>query len=277
MVSVFQLKELAKSSWFNMSKKIPLLLKLTQDFPEYTKDQLTAFVICKNVKVNGELLAMPKEKIDSESSISFTFDKFVSRGGYKLEAALKAFNIDVKDCVMLDAGSSTGGFTDCLLQHGAKTVHSVDVGYNQLDWKMRTDKRVVVHEKQNIMNLKELDPPAVGAVCDLSFRSISGAASHVLNLSGDNFLVCLIKPQFEMPRWQQDFSGVVKSKELLKDIMMHVFEILNEDKIGVQSLILSPIKGRKGNTEFLSHLTPSEGLSVEEYSSLCDKLICSIE
>jgi 23S rRNA (cytidine1920-2'-O)/16S rRNA (cytidine1409-2'-O)-methyltransferase len=252
-------------------------LKLIQDYPEYTKDQLTAFVICKNVKVNGELLAMPKEKIDIESSISFTFDKYVSRGGYKLEAALDAFNIDVKDKVMLDAGSSTGGFTDCLIQHGAKLVHSVDVGFNQLDWKLRTDEKVMVHEKQNIMNLKELDPPAVGAVCDLSFRSISGAASHVLNLSGNNFLICLIKPQFEMPRWQQDFSGVVKSKELLKDIMIHVYEILNEDKIGIQSLILSPIKGRKGNTEFLSHLTTTEGLSEDEYCALCDKLIDNIE
>jgi 23S rRNA (cytidine1920-2'-O)/16S rRNA (cytidine1409-2'-O)-methyltransferase len=260
-----------------MAKKIPLLLKLTQEYPEYTKDQLTAFIICKNVKVNGELLALPKEKIDSESAVSFTFDKYVSRGGYKLEAALKAFDIDVRDRVMLDAGSSTGGFTDCLLQHGAKMVHSVDVGYNQLDWKMRTDERVVVHEKQNIMNLKELDPPASGAVCDLSFRSISGAASHVLDLSGNNFLLCLIKPQFEMPRWQQDFSGVVKSKKLLKDIMMHVYEILNEDNIRVQNLILSPIKGRKGNTEFLSYLTPSKGLNEEEYSTLCDSLINTIE
>lgn len=260
-----------------MAKKIPLLLKLTQDYPEYTKDQLTAFIICKNVKVNGELLALPKEKIDVDSTISFTFDKYVSRGGYKLEAALKAFNIDVKDKVMLDAGSSTGGFTDCLLQNGAKNVHSVDVGFNQLDWKIRTDERVIVHEKQNIMNLMELTPPAVGAVCDLSFRSISGAASHVLNLSGNNFLVCLIKPQFEIPRWQQDFSGVVKSKELLKDIMMHVYEILTEDKIGIQSLILSPIKGRKGNTEFLSYLTVKPGLNEDDYSSLCDKLINSIK
>lgn len=260
-----------------MAKKIPLLLKLIQDYPEYTKDQLTAYIICKNVKVNGELLALPKEKIDADSNISFTFDKYVSRGGYKLEAALKAFNIDVRDKVMLDAGSSTGGFTDCLLQHGAKMVHSVDVGYNQLDWRMRTDDRVVVHEKQNIMTLKELDPPAQGAVCDLSFRSISGAASHVLDISGNNFLLCLIKPQFEMPRWQQDFSGVVKSKELLKDIMIHVYEILTEDSIGVQSIILSPIKGRKGNTEFLSHLTLEKGLNIDEYSTLCDELISTLE
>lgn len=256
-----------------MAKKISLLMKLLQDYPEYTKDQLTAFIICKNVKVNGELLAFPKEKVDIESNISFTFDKFVSRGGYKLEAALKAFNIDVKDKTILDAGSSTGGFTDCLLQHGAKSVHSVDVGYNQLDWKLRTDERVYVHEKQNIMNLMELDPPATGAVCDLSFRSISGAASHILNISGKNFLLCLIKPQFEMPRWEEDFSGVIKSKSLLKDIMMHVYEILEEDGIGIQSLILSPIKGRKGNIEFLSYLTLEKGLSKKSYSSICDNLL----
>ena len=228
---------------------------------------------------NSERIDKAGDKFPEDEQFIIKDDgqKYVSRGGYKLEAALDAFDIDVTDKVMLDAGSSTGGFTDCLLQHGAKNVHSVDVGYNQLDWKMRTDERVIVHEKQNIMNLKELDPPASGAVCDLSFRSISGAASHVLDLSGNNFLLCLIKPQFEIPRWQQDFSGVVKSKELLKDIMMHVYEILSEDNIGIQGLILSPIKGRKGNTEFLSYLTPQKGLNEEDYSRLCDELIGSID
>ena len=136
-----------------MAKKISLLQKLKQEYPQYNKDQLTAYVVCKNVYVNNELLADPKAKIDSLSKIELCFGKYVSRGGLKLEEALKRFHISVKDQVVLDAGSSTGGFTDCLLQHGAKAVHSVDVGYNQLAWKLRVDERVIVHEKQNIMQI----------------------------------------------------------------------------------------------------------------------------
>jgi len=254
-------------------KKIPLLKKLKEEYPEYSKDQLTAYVACKNVMINGELVTEPKCKVLEDSDVSFTFDKFVSRGGLKLEGALDAFGIDVHDLVMLDAGSSTGGFTDCLLQSGAKFVHAVDVGYNQLHWKLRTDPRVAVYEKTNIMNVEHLDPKPQGSVCDLSFRSVKGAASHILELCGDTFLLCLVKPQFELPRWEESFNGVITNPVLLRDTMEHVYDYLFEDGIGIHNMIMSPIKGRKGNTEFMALLKKEKGLSKEDFFLLYDNLV----
>jgi len=249
-----------------MAKKIPILKKLKDEYPTYNKDELTAFVICKNVYVNNELITDTKVKIDIDSNIELSFGKYVSRGGLKLEKALEVFNFDVKGKIILDAGSSTGGFSDCLLQHGAEAVHSVDVGYNQLAWKLRNDDRIIVHEKQNIMHLSELDPKPSLAVCDLSFRSIKNAASHILSLCGDTKMICLIKPQFEIPKFERDFSGVVEDKNLLKKILFHVFEILKDDNVFIEDIIMSPIKGRKGNIEFLSLLSKDDGLSFEAFS-----------
>ncbi len=256
-----------------MAKKVSLLLKLREEYPQYTKDELTAFVVCKNVYVDNQLVTNVKDKINYESNIELSFGKYVSRGGLKLEQALKEFKIDVKNKVVLDAGSSTGGFSDCLLQNGAKCVHSVDVGYNQLAWKLRNDSRIIVHEKQNIMLLEQLDPKADLAVCDLSFRSIKNAASHILELCGNTKLICLIKPQFEVPRWKSDFSGVVEDTTFLLEILNHVFDILKEDDVSIEDIILSPIKGRKGNIEFLSLLSKEKGLNKEDYINKIKKIL----
>lgn len=244
-----------------MAKKTPILLKLKEEYPQYNKDELTAFIICKNIYVNNELVTDSKCKIDKDSKIELSFGKYVSRGGLKLEKALEVFNFNVKDKVVLDAGSSTGGFSDCLLQNGAKCIHCVDVGYNQLAWKLRNDERIIVHEKQNIMHLNSLDPKPELAVCDLSFRSIKNAASHILNLCGNTKLICLIKPQFEIVKFERDFSGVVEDVDLLKNTIIHVYDILIEDNVFVEDIIISPIKGRKGNIEFLSLLNNTAGLN----------------
>jgi 23S rRNA (cytidine1920-2'-O)/16S rRNA (cytidine1409-2'-O)-methyltransferase len=224
--------------------------------PEMTKDQAGALVSCRNVYINGELCTDPKQMFTSDSIVEISFPKYVSRGGFKLEKALSEFGIDVNGLVMLDAGSSTGGFTDCLLQNGAKAVHSVDVGFNLLDFKIRNDARVYVHEKQNIMTLQKEDivPPAEGAVADLSFRSIKGAASHILDLVGDTFLIALIKPQFEVPKWQENFFGVVEDPVLMKQTLTNVYENLQQDGVGICNATVSPIRGHKGNTEFLALL-----------------------
>ena len=224
--------------------------------PEMTKDQAGALVSCRNVYVNGELCSDPKQLFPSDSSVDVIFPKYVSRGGFKLEKALSEFCVDVSGLVMLDAGSSTGGFTDCLLQSGAKAVHSVDVGFNLLDYKIRNDSRVIVHERQNIMTLekKDIDPAAQAAVADLSFRSIKGAASHVLDLVGHTWMIALIKPQFEVPRWQENFFGVIEDPKLLKSTLESVYENLISDGIGICRATVSPIKGHKGNTEFLALL-----------------------
>lgn len=232
----------------------------------YTKDQLTAFIACRNVYANGELSTDPKQLFAEDSTLSLSFEKYVSRGGFKLEQALDAFGLSVEGLVMLDAGSSTGGFTDCLLQRGASLVHSVDVGYNQLDWRLRTDGRVHVHEKQNIMTLEGLDPPAEAAVCDLSFRSIGEAASHILSLCGDTWLVSLIKPQFEVPKNLENFTGVITDVGLLEEVMLTVYSFLAEEGVGFHGLVLSPITGHKGNSEFLALLKKGEGWDLPTFT-----------
>jgi len=255
-------------------KKRPLLqLLMNQYSNKYTKDQLTAFVACKNVYANGELSVDPRQLFSEDTALSLSFEQYVSRGGYKLEHALDEFSLSVKDLVMLDAGSSTGGFTDCLLQRGAKLVHSVDVGYNQLDWRLRTDERVRVLEKQNIMTLEELDPPPQAAVCDLSFRSIGEAASHILSLSGDSWLVALIKPQFEVPKDLEDFTGVITDSRLLVEVMHTVYTFLSEEGVGIHALSLSPLTGHKGNREFLALLKKSGGMDIDSFTGRLEELL----
>lgn len=236
-----------------------------------SKDKAVALVSCRNVYVNGELCTDPKALYPQDATVDIVFPKFVSRGGFKLEKALDVFGIDVDGLVMLDAGSSTGGFTDCLLQHGAKTVHSVDVGFNLLDYKVRSDSRVVVHEKQNIMLLTKDDlcPYPDAAVADLSFRSIKGAASHILDLVGDTWLIALIKPQFEVPRWQENFFGVVEDPALMKSTLEGVFENLSLEGIGVYDATMSPIKGHKGNTEFLALLKRGANWDCRTFIAAC--------
>ncbi|MCQ2411823.1 MAG: TlyA family RNA methyltransferase [Sphaerochaetaceae bacterium] len=251
--------------------KLSVIQLLRQQNPQMTKDQASALVSCRNVYVNGELCTDPKQTFKGEATVEISFPKYVSRGGFKLEKALSEFGLDVKDLVMLDAGSSTGGFTDCLLQNGAKAVHSVDVGFNLLDYKIRNDSRVYVHEKQNIMTLEResLDPKPQAAVADLSFRSINGAASHVLDLVGHTWLVALIKPQFEVPKWQENFFGVIEDPELLRTTLVNVYETLDADGIGIYQATMSPIKGHKGNTEFLALLKDGHCMSCDEFLSAC--------
>ncbi len=254
-------------------RKVALLKALGRQFDEYTKDQLTAFIVCRNVLVDGVLATDPRLLVNPESSFSFTFDTYVSRGGYKLEHALDRFALDVQDLVMLDAGASTGGFTDCLLKRGARLVHSVDVGYNQLDWRLRTNDQVIVHEKQNIMTLESLDPACDAAVCDLSFRSIAGAASHILSLCKDGWLVSLIKPQFEVPKGMTNFNGVVQDRTILIQVMRKVYDLLAEDGVGMHQLAMSPITGHKGNSEFLALLKMEPGLSKDQMTEQVENLV----
>ena len=254
-------------------RKVALLQALGRQFDEFTKDQLTAFIVCRNVLVDGVLATDPRLLVDPNACFSFTFDAYVSRGGYKLEHALDTFGLDVHNLVMLDAGASTGGFTDCLLKRGATLVHSVDVGYNQLDWRLRIDERVVVHEKQNIMTLDSLEPECNAAVCDLSFRSIAGAARHILSLCKDGWLVSLIKPQFEVPKGLVNFNGVVQDRSVLVKVMRNVYDLLARDGVGMHRLAKSPITGHKGNTEFLSLLKMQPGLSKDEMTAQLEELL----
>lgn len=247
--------------------KLSVIQLLKNYDPTLDTDRATSLVICKNVYVNGELCTDSKSVFDKNSKVEVLFPKYVSRGGFKLEAALENFQFNVKDLVVLDAGSSTGGFTDCLLQNGAKAVHCVDVGYNLLDFKIRSDKRVFVHEKTNIMAVQSLDPQPDVAVADLSFRSIKGAALHVLDLTKTRKMVALIKPQFEVPKWVENFNGVISDPKLLKDTMGNVYSILSQENIGIFNIVKSPITGHKGNTEFLALLEDhnENALSLDQF------------
>ena len=239
--------------------------------PSLSKDRASALVSCRNVYVDGELCTDPRQTFAPDCAIDIIFPKYVSRGGFKLEKALSEFGTDVSGLVMLDAGSSTGGFTDCLLQNGARAVHSVDVGFNLLDFKIRNDSRVVVHEKQNIMTLEkgDIDPPAQAAVADLSFRSIKGAARHILDLVGGTWIIALVKPQFEVPRWQENFHGVVEDPALMRETLVNVYGNLESEGVGIHMATVSPIKGHKGNTEFLALLKDGKGMSCQDFLAAC--------
>ena len=194
----------------------------------------------------------------ADVQIKKAYPLYVSRGGQKLEAAIEHFAVKVEGQVLLDVGASTGGFTDCLLQHRARKVIAVDVGYGQLDWKLRQDHRVEVFEKTNIRYLKpeDLDTPIRGAVIDVSFISLKivvPAVSHLLEKQG--FIIALIKPQFEVGKGQVGKGGVVRDPNLHQEVVENLKG--NFESIGwtVQGHIPSPLLGPKGNREFLIYLT----------------------
>jgi 23S rRNA (cytidine1920-2'-O)/16S rRNA (cytidine1409-2'-O)-methyltransferase len=189
--------------------------------------------------------------------------RWVSRGGEKLAAAFAAWKFDVAGRTILDAGSSTGGFTDCLLQHGAALVHCVDVGRGQLAWKLRTDARVRVHEGVNVMDLGpgDLDPRPDRAVADLSFRSLRGAAPVILRLTREGLGIFLAKPQFEWRDHPEDFRGVVDDLSALAGILRGLVADLWDEGAFTLGMTPSPIEGRKGNREFLLLVADRPGAS----------------
>lgn len=236
-------------------KKRPLLAVVGVCYPEQSKDYHFSRILCGEVLVNGVCIKDPKLPVPVDSKIECISRAFVSRGGEKLSHALRKWNFSVKGKIILDAGSSTGGFTDALLQAGAAGVHAVDVGVNQLAYKLRGDSRVSVHEGRNIMNIESLEPQAEGATADLSFRSLLGALNHIIALTSGGWCIALIKPQFEWKNPDNSFRGVVNNRKDLEQIMKDFFNSLHERNLSVSRLCLSPIKGRKGNREFLSYIT----------------------
>ncbi|MEG0091545.1 MAG: TlyA family RNA methyltransferase [Oscillospiraceae bacterium] len=184
--------------------------------------------------------------------------KYVSRGGYKLEKAIEEYSLDLKDKVCMDIGASTGGFTDCMLQNGAKKVYAVDVGYGQLAWKLRTDERVVNFEKTNIRNLtRELLQEDVDFFSvDVSFISLKHIFPVAFAISTQEVIgACLVKPQFEAGREKVGKKGVVRDGETHKEVIENVIGYANAAGFAVKELTFSPIKGPEGNIEFLIIVT----------------------
>ena len=219
-----------------------------------------------SVLVNGEKVTKAGKNINPEDKVelipSFAVPRFVSKGGLKLEKALIEFDVHVSGCICLDIGASTGGFTDCLLKHGARKVYAIDVGYGQIDWKLRNDDRVVVIERQNARYLKRgdlytaQDQPATLATIDVSFISLTKILPACLSLlqEGEAEIVCLIKPQFEAGRNHVEKGGVVHSKSTQQAVINSVIAKASDLKLAAFGLTYSPVIGRAGNIEFLLYL-----------------------
>jgi len=182
---------------------------------------------------------------------------YVSRGGLKLEKAMKNFGVELEGKVCMDVGASTGGFTDCMLQNGAVKVYSVDVGHGQLDWKLRNDERVVCMEKTNIRYVtpEDIEEPVDFSSIDVSFISLTKVLLPVRNLlSQDGQIVCLIKPQFEAGREKVGKKGVVRDPAVHKEVIEKVIAFAKEQYLEPLALDFSPIKGPEGNIEYLLYL-----------------------
>ena len=232
-------------------KKRRLIDILCEKYPENNRKDLNSMIFCGEVFINNEKLRDPSFLISDKDIIEIIRKKYVSRGGLKLEKVLDIWKINIKGKFILDAGCSTGGFTDCLLQNGAAGIYAVDVGFNQLDYKLRKDSRVTVFEKTNIMDIGELNPVPDFAVADISFRSIRTAASHIIELTREKKLAALIKPQFEISKKSGDFDGVIRDITTLENVLSILCEDLFREGAYISSILESPIRGKKGgNREF---------------------------
>ncbi|MBQ9272341.1 MAG: TlyA family RNA methyltransferase [Mogibacterium sp.] len=208
------------------------------------------------VTVDGRLEDKPGSRFDTEADVQVKGKEcpYVSRGGLKLEKAIEEWGVDCSGAVCMDMGASTGGFTDCMLQHGAVKVYAVDVGYGQLDYKLRTDDRVVNMEKTNIryMDTALIEEPVDLISIDVSFISLKHmfpVAAKVL--SGDGLILCLVKPQFEAGREQVGKGGIVREPSVHEEVIRNVISYAEESGLYPRALSYSPIKGTKGNIEYL--------------------------
>jgi 23S rRNA (cytidine1920-2'-O)/16S rRNA (cytidine1409-2'-O)-methyltransferase len=258
-----------------MRRTAPLIDLLVARWPSRDPRELFSQVLRGGVTVNGETLLKPGALVPADAELTVRpLAEYVSRGGGKLAAALDRWEIRCGDGAWIDAGCSTGGFTDCLLQRGAPLVYAVDVGEGQLDWRLRGDPRVRVMEGTNIMEVvpASLDPSPAFAAVDLSFRSLRRAARHILDLTTAGRGIFLVKPQFEYADAPADFRGVVDTPEALRGIVVKLWEDLAAEGVGLARAMPSPITGRKGNRELLWLLTlekavgramPAEALLLE--------------
>jgi len=204
------------------------------------------------VKVNGKIIIKPSTKFSEGVVIEIIEQpKYVSRGGLKLEKALIEFKINPKDLIVLDIGSSTGGFTDCLLQNSAKKVYAVDVGTDQFDPKLKNDPRIILMEKTDIRKIDLLPEKPDLAVIDVSFISLELILKKVIDLLSPNAkIIALIKPQFETNKKDKNKSGVVKNDKLRKDSVEKIKNYASKIGLGVLKIIDSPLLGGAGNKEY---------------------------
>ncbi|MDO5155430.1 MAG: TlyA family RNA methyltransferase [Eubacteriales bacterium] len=237
-----------------------------------SREKAKAIIMSGIVFVDGQREDKAGSTFDEKVNIEVKGStlKYVSRGGLKLEKAMDHFDITLENKVCMDVGSSTGGFTDCMLQNGAVKVYAVDVGHGQLDWKLRNDERVVCMEKTNIryVTTEHIDEQPAFASIDVSFISLTkvlGPVKELLTEKGE--IVCLIKPQFEAGREKVGKKGVVRDRKVHEEVIQMVMEYAKSIGFILCNLEFSPIKGPEGNIEYLLHLSKDENRTPAELSA----------
>jgi len=221
------------------------------------------------VLVNDEVVDKPGKRAPEDARVTIREGlPYVSRGGIKLEHALNRFEVDVTGKITADVGASTGGFTDCLLQRGARRVYAIDVGYGQLAWRLRQDPRVVVMERSNVRYVESLPDPIDLATVDVAFVSLVLILPKVMNLlQPKGEIIALIKPQFEAGREQVSKGGVVKDPAVHRAVLEKILAWAMNNRLRALGLTPSPLKGPAGNLEFFAYLSRDESLestSIEE-------------
>lgn len=249
-----------------IKKRLDVLL--TERLYAESRAKAQAIIMAGQVYVAGQKADKPGISYEETVEIEVRGETcpYVSRGGLKLEKALRDFGVNPTGFVCSDSGASTGGFTDCLLQQGAKKVFAIDVGYGQLDWKIRSDPRVVVMERTNIRYVtpEQLGEPLDLSVVDVSFISLKivlPAIKALLKPTGQ--VLCLIKPQFEAGRDKVGKKGVVRDPETHKEVLDMFVQLASELQMKILGLTFSPVKGPEGNIEFLGHLTLDDAPGIQ--------------
>ena len=250
-----------------MSNKIRLDVAVFEGGYAPSREKAKAIIMAGQVFVNNQKVDKAGTMISTEDTLEVRGSTlaYVSRGGLKLEKAMKAFPIELKDKICMDVGASTGGFTDCMLQNGAKKVYSIDVGYGQLAWKLRCDERVVNLERTNFRYVTgeqvpdEIDFSSV----DVSFISLKHIFPVLFTLLANGAsAVCLIKPQFEAGKEKVGKKGVVRDLSVHLEVVENIIELAVSNGFSVEGLDYSPIKGPEGNIEYLIFIKKSEEVSV---------------
>lgn len=260
--------------------KIRLDVYLTQNNMVQSRERAKALIMAGQVYVKNQKCDKAGTMLDeNEKDVEVRGEqlKYVSRGGLKLEKAMQEFPITLEGKVTMDIGASTGGFTDCMLQNGARKVFAVDVGYGQFAWKLRSDERVVNMERTNIRYVTpdDIGEPIDFASIDVSFISLKLVLPAAYNLlAQDGEIVALIKPQFEAGRGQVGKKGVVRDKNVHFEVIRNVLDFASENGFKLLGLSYSPIKGPEGNIEYLAYIKKSDDVSKvsdEEISEIVEK------
>lgn len=242
-----------------------------------SRERAQSLILAGRVRSGDEVIDKPGRQLPEDADLTVLQDPnpYVGRGGLKLERALETFHLKIDGKTAIDIGASTGGFTDCLLQNGARKVFAVDVGYGQLDWKLRSDKRVVVLDRTNARNLTaaDLNGEAMDlAVIDVSFISLKLVVPPLLPLlRPEADLVALVKPQFEVGKDEVENKGIITDPEKHKKVLTNLRDFLTTQKWALSDLVPSPIKGQKGNQEYLLHAVPASRGTPLDDATLFDK------